>query len=94
MRSFLKAIGFRIVEVILDSLLLTLINPSIEENILASIGIEALCFGLSFIWERLWNLTDFGREVKAECPHCKKEMEMCAECETKTTTKRKSQKRQ
>jgi hypothetical protein len=29
-----------------------------------------------------------------ECPHCKKEMEMCAECETKTTTKRKSQKRQ
>lgn len=81
MRSFLKTMGFRVVEILLDTLLLQTINPEVHENLIIAIVIEGICWLLSFIWERLWNLTDFGREVKTECPHCKKEIEMCSECE-------------
>lgn len=86
-RSFLKTMGFRVVEILLDTLLLLTINQNVYENFVISIAIEGLCWLLSFIWERLWNLTDFGREVKAECPHCKKEIKLCSECEEKSKAK-------
>lgn len=93
MRSFLKTMGFRAVEIILDTFLLLTINPEIYQNLIISIAIEGICWLLSFIWERLWNLTDFGREVKTECPHCKKEIELCAECEGKSKAKLKKEKK-
>jgi hypothetical protein len=82
MRSFLKTMGFRIVEVLIDTLLLQTINPSIQENILMSIGIELVCWLLGFIWERLWNLTDFGREIAHKCPKCEQPLE-CPSCKEK-----------
>jgi uncharacterized membrane protein len=92
MRSLLKTMGFRVVEVIVDSLLLLTVNPEIQENLLISVGIELICWTLSFVWERIWNRTDFGREVRAKCPKCDKDLEMCSECET--TKRRKIQKPQ
>ena len=92
-RSFLKTMGFRVVEIFLDTLLLQTINPEFHENLIISILIECLCWLLGFIWERLWNLTDFGREVKTECPHCKKEIKLCAECEGKSKVKSKKEKK-
>lgn len=72
LRSFLKTMGFRVVEVLVDTLLLEIINKDIGENFLIAIAIELICWTLSFLWERLWNRIDFGREVK--CPHCNKEI--------------------
>lgn len=85
MRSLLKTMGFRVIEVLIDTLLLQTINPEIQENLLIAIGIEVICWVLSFIWERIWNRTDFGREVRTKCPHCDKEIKLCSECETKAT---------
>jgi uncharacterized membrane protein len=90
MRSFIKTMGFRIVEILLDTLILQIISENTALNLVVSIMIEGLCWLLSFIWERIWNRIDFGREIKAKCPHCDKEMEMCAECTT--IKKRKPQK--
>lgn len=73
MRSFLKTMGFRVVEVLVDTLLLEFINPVVQENLIIAITIELICWLLSFVWERLWNKIDYGREVVAKCPHCNKE---------------------
>jgi uncharacterized membrane protein len=72
LRSLLKTMGFRAIEILIDTAILMTINSNFQENLVISICIELICWMLSFIWERLWNRTDFGR--KAKCPHCDKEI--------------------
>lgn len=66
-RSILKGITGRILEVILDMLLINLIGMGkidIQTSFIIAVIIEAVCFIASYINERFWNLTDFGRTVK------------------------------
>lgn len=64
-RSLVKAISFRIVEITADTLLLTLVfGLAIHHSLMASIGIEFMCFCLHYVAERLWNQIHWGREIK------------------------------
>lgn len=63
-RSILKGITGRILEVILDTFLITIIGVPIEISFTISVIIEGLCFIAGYINERFWNFTDFGRTVK------------------------------
>jgi hypothetical protein len=62
-RSILKAISFRIIEVVVDSLILLLfVSPT--KAIGLGVLFESICLGLDYLKERVWNKTDYGREVK------------------------------
>jgi len=63
-RSILKGITGRILEVIFDTLLINLIGVNIQTSFTIAVIIEGVCFMASYINERFWNLTDFGRTVK------------------------------
>jgi len=62
-RSLLKAISFRIVEIAVDTLILSCF---IEVFIAAglSIALEGICLILHYIFERIFNRINYGREVK------------------------------
>jgi uncharacterized membrane protein len=62
-RSLLKAITFRIVEIALDTIILSFfVTPEIALGL--AVGLELTCFLLHFGFERLWNKTDYGRLIK------------------------------
>ena len=62
-RSLLKAVSFRVIEIALDSLILSIfVSPRIA--ITLAIVLEGLCLALHYGFERLWNRTDYGRHVK------------------------------
>ena len=62
-RSLLKAVSFRLIEIALDSLILSIfVSPRIA--ITLAIVLEGLCLALHYGFERLWNRTDYGRHVK------------------------------
>lgn len=63
LRSFLKALSFRIVEIIIDTILLSYLGLHIHVSLLASILIELICFLLGFSWERVWNKIRWGRRI-------------------------------
>jgi uncharacterized membrane protein len=62
-RSLLKGVSMRVIEVSVDTALLTFLGVPIFESIGASIGIEALCFLVCYINERIWNKIQWGRKV-------------------------------
>ena len=63
-RSLLKGISMRILEVLVDTFLLSFLGLGVEVSLGVSITIEGICFVVHYINERLWNKIDFGREVK------------------------------
>lgn len=67
-RSLVKAISFRIIEIVVDIVLLySLMQTDLPELIIAGLGavaVEASCGIGYYLWERLWNMIDWGREVK------------------------------
>ena len=69
-RSLVKTISFRVIEVIMDILIiLTLIRSGLPELMIAgicAISVEASCGIGYYIWERLWNRIDWGRIVVAK----------------------------
>ena len=62
-RSLLKAISFRILEIAVDTLVLSFFVAPVVAVMLA-ISLEGLCFILHYFFERLWNLSDYGRYAK------------------------------
>jgi len=61
-RSLLKAVSFRVLEVVLDTLILScFVEVSIAVGL--SIALEALCLALHYIFERIWNRVSYGREI-------------------------------
>jgi len=64
-RSLLKAISFRVIEIALDSLILSFfITPVIAVGL--AVAIEGLCFLLHFLFERGWNKINYGRCIVEE----------------------------
>jgi len=66
--SLVKAISFRIIEVIVDIFILFgLIKTGLPALFIAGVGaiaVEASCGIGYYLWERLWNRINWGREVK------------------------------
>lgn len=67
-RSLAKAISFRIIEFVVDVIiLLILIRSGLPELVIAGLGamlVESSCGVGYYFWERLWNRINWGREVK------------------------------
>jgi len=64
LRSVLKGVTARIIEVVSDVIIMTLLGVNIHTSLAISILISAMCFVASYVNERFWNLTDFGRKTK------------------------------
>ena len=64
-RSLLKAVSFRVIEVALDTLILS-IFLEIRLALGLAIALECICLLLHYGVERLWNRTDFGRDIIRE----------------------------
>ena len=61
-RSLLKSTSFRVVEITIDSLILSFfITPAIAIGI--AIAIEGICWGAQYVSERVWNKINYGREI-------------------------------
>jgi uncharacterized membrane protein len=64
-RSLLKAVSFRILEIAVDSLILSFfVTPIIAVGL--AVSIEFTCFALHFVFERVWNKIDYGRHIVDE----------------------------
>jgi len=62
MRSLLKSISFRIIEIVIDSLILSIfVQPAVAIGL--AIGLESICLILHFFFERVWNHIQYGREI-------------------------------
>jgi hypothetical protein len=61
-RSFAKGLTEKAIDVLLDTLMF---SPFLATSTSASLAVtvEILCFVMNFFNERLWNLTDWNREV-------------------------------
>ena len=65
-RSLLKGVSMRILEVTIDTVLLSILGFGVGESLVVSIGIEGLCFVIHYINERLWNKISWGRRIEYE----------------------------
>ena len=63
LRSFLKALTGRVLEILVDTLILYIIGIPLFEGIGIAILIEVVCFGVCYIVERIWNKISFGRKI-------------------------------
>ena len=62
-RSLLKAISFRIIEIAIDSAILSIfVSPPVAIGL--GVALEGICLLLHFGFERIWNKIDYGRQVK------------------------------
>ena len=64
-RSLLKAVSFRIIEIALDSLILSWF-VSIELAVVLAVILEGLCLALHYGFERGWNRISYGRQIIKE----------------------------
>lgn len=66
-RSLMKTVSFRIIEVVMDIIIiLALLQSGLPELIIAGAGailVESSCGIGYYIWERLWNRIDWGRII-------------------------------
>lgn len=61
-RSLLKAVSFRVIEIALDSLILSIfVSPEIA--VALAVLLECLCFALHYGFERAWNRVNYGRHI-------------------------------
>lgn len=65
-RSALKGLTERVMEVVFDTVVLLFIGVNAGESLAIAVTFETVCFGLMFLNERLWNLSDFGRLSRVE----------------------------
>ena len=92
LRSLLKAISFRIIEISVDTFILSFfVTPQVALGL--AISLELICFLLHFGFERIWNRIDFGRKIvqfyrcpfwdtcdeneEDDCPTCKPKHKPC-----------------
>jgi len=61
-RSLIKAVSFRVIEIAVDSLILSFfVTPAVAIGL--AISIEGLCLLAHFIFERIWNKINYGRHI-------------------------------
>ena len=61
-RSLLKATSHRVIEVGIDTLILSFfVHEAVAFGL--AIMLETLCWGAGYVVERVWNKTDYGREI-------------------------------
>lgn len=61
-RSLLKAISFRVIEVAVDTFILSFfVSTPIALGL--AVGLETICFLLHYGFERVWNKIDYGRNI-------------------------------
>ncbi len=64
-RSLLKALSFRVIEISVDTLILSFfVTPAVALGL--AISLEVICFLLHFAFERVWNKIHFGRHIIEE----------------------------
>ena len=64
-RSLLKAVSFRLIEIALDAIILSIfVSPQVA--ITLAVILEGLCLGLHFGFERIWNKIQYGRHIIEE----------------------------
>ena len=64
-RSLLKAVSFRVIEVAIDALILSVfVSP--PTAIALAVLLEGLCLGLHYVFERGWNRIEYGRDIVKE----------------------------
>lgn len=61
-RSLLKAISFRVIEIALDSAILS-IFVELKTAVGLAILLEGLCLALHYGFERVWNKSQYGRHI-------------------------------
>ena len=62
-RSLLKAVSFRVIEVALDTIILSFFVDA-HIALALSLAVEFTCFIVHYIFERLWNRINYGRYSK------------------------------
>ena len=61
-RSLLKAVSFRVIEVALDAVILSIfVSPQLAVTL--AVLLECLCLALHFGFERAWNKIQWGRHI-------------------------------
>ncbi len=65
LRSLLKVISFRIIEISVDTFILSFFVTAPLALGLA-VSLEVICFSLHFGFERIWNKINFGRQIVEE----------------------------
>ena len=71
-RSLVKAIGFRIIEVLVDMIIgIVLFGLEPAMALGYSILVEIACFSLYYVWERIWTRIEYGRHVHEKGTTCK-----------------------
>jgi len=61
-RSLIKAVSFRVIEIAVDSLILSFfVTPAVAISL--AVAIEGLCLSVHFIFERIWNKINYGRHI-------------------------------
>jgi len=61
-RSLYKAVSFRILEVAIDTLILSIfVEPRIAFGL--AVGLEGICLLLHYLFERVWNRIQWGRHI-------------------------------
>jgi len=64
-RSLLKAVSFRLIEIALDTLILSIfVSPQIA--ITLAVLLEGLCLALHYGFERVFNKIQWGRDIVKE----------------------------
>lgn len=62
-RSLLKAVSFRVIEVVVDTFILSFfVDTHIALGL--AIALEFICLVLHYLFERIWNRTQFGRVIE------------------------------
>lgn len=62
-RSLLKGVTAKILEILFDFMILNLIFQRPLESFGVAVGIEVVCYILSYINERIWNKLKWGRRI-------------------------------
>ena len=61
-RSLLKVVSFRVIEIALDTLILSFfVTPAVAVGL--AVSLEVLCLMLHYAFERIWNRVAYGREI-------------------------------
>ena len=62
-RSLLKGVTAKILEILFDFMILNLIFQRPLESVGVAVGIEVICYVLTYINERVWNKCKWGRRI-------------------------------
>ena len=62
-RSLLKAVSFRLIEIAASTGILSFF-VEVETAFGLAVTIECLCLGLHYIFERIWNKSQWGRCIE------------------------------